>query len=134
MLNSDPEIAEANVYGIKIPGYDGKAGCAAIILSDGASAERFDWTRLTARLRSELPPYAVPTFLRLREAVGTMVTDNYKQKKEPLKKEGVNPDAMGTQVSQGDRDQMFWLRPGSTKYTPFTRSDWASILDSRAKL
>ncbi|KAG9249801.1 isopenicillin n-CoA synthetase [Emericellopsis atlantica] len=134
VLNSDPDIAESNVYGVRIPGHDGKAGCAAIILKDSADRESIDWTRLTARLRSELPPYAVPIFLRLREAVGAMVTDNYKQKKEPLKLEGVDPDALGSRVPQGERDQILWLRPGSPRYTLFTRSDWAAISESRAKL
>ncbi|KXX74844.1 Isopenicillin N epimerase component 1 [Madurella mycetomatis] len=134
VLGSDPEIVEANVYGVKIPNHDGRAGCAALVLK-GTTPDDFDWARLAALLRSKLPPYAVPLFVRVREGgVGGMSTDNYKHNKVPLREEGVNPRTRGTNVRDGERDRVFWLPAGSSEYVPFTERDWDLLGEGRAKL
>ncbi len=51
-------IEEVNVYGVAIPGHDGRAGMAALVAPD------FDPTDLSAQL--QLPSFARPLFLRLR--------------------------------------------------------------------
>ena len=134
ILSSDLNVAEANVYGVKIPGHDGKAGCAAIVLASTSDPDSMDWAKFAARLRSELPPFAVPLFLRIRVSSVATATDNYKQRKQPLQDEGVKPDALGSKIPHGQHDRIYWMRPGSATYTPFEESDWISILDSRAKL
>lgn len=35
-LGSCPGVIDANVYGVEIPGYEGRAGCAALLLDDEA--------------------------------------------------------------------------------------------------
>ena len=52
-------IQEANVYGVAIPGKDGRAGMAAIIASDN-----LDFSGLATHLTKQLPSYAVPLFIR----------------------------------------------------------------------
>ncbi|ROT35256.1 isopenicillin n-CoA synthetase [Sodiomyces alkalinus F11] len=126
VLGSDARVAEANVYGVKIPGHEGRAGCVALVWrQDG----------LAALLRSKLPPYAVPVFLRVRDGgVGGMSTDNHKHSKVPLREEGVDPRARGTKVPGGERDLFFWLPAGSSEYVPFTESDWDMLGQARARL
>jgi acyl-CoA synthetase (AMP-forming)/AMP-acid ligase II len=124
VLGSHADIAEANVYGVQVPNHDGRAGCAAIALKNAATPDTFDWSRLTALLRSELPSYAVPVFIRVRETVGGMSTDNYKHNKVPLRDEGVDPRSIGTKVPGGEKDRFFWLPAGASKYVPFTERDW----------
>ena len=55
-------IAHANVYGVAIPGMDGKAGMAAIT-ADGD----IDFDELHAQLGRALPSYAVPVFIRVQK-------------------------------------------------------------------
>ncbi|KAK2595225.1 long-chain fatty acid transporter fat1 [Conoideocrella luteorostrata] len=133
VLGTHPSIAEANVYGVKIPSHDGRAGCAAIALNDG-NADTFDWSSVATLLRKELPPYAVPVFLRVREGVGSMATDNHKHNKVHLRDEGVDPRALGTRVPDGKRDRLFWLPTGSAKYVAFTQGDWDKLTQLRARI
>ena len=48
-------VTDVSVYGVTVPGHDGRAGMAAIVAGDG-----FDLQTLHARLRERLPAYAVP--------------------------------------------------------------------------
>lgn len=133
VVSTHPQIAEVNVYGVKLPSHDGRAGCAAIVLQ-GSSADSFDWKSLTTLLRKELPAFAVPVFMRVREGVATMSTDNHKHNKVPLRLEGVDPAAMGTKVKDGDKDKIFWLPGGSDSYIPFTKKDWKKVTQASARL
>ncbi|TWU75100.1 hypothetical protein ED733_000718 [Metarhizium rileyi] len=132
-LGTHPGIVEANVYGVKIPSHDGRAGCAALVLEDG-DATRFDWTSLTTLLRRELPAYAVPIFVRVRKGLGGMSTGNYKHNKVPLRREGVDPQALGTEATDGKDDLLLWLPAGSHKYIPFTQGDWDKLSQFRARI
>ena len=78
-------IEQAVVYGVELPGADGRAGMAALTCADGM----FDGAALAARLCAELPAYAVPLFLRLRKQ--QEVTGTFKYRKVELKREGFDP-------------------------------------------
>ena len=83
-LSAYPGINVANVYGVAVPGADGKAGMAALETDAG-----FDPAGLKAHLKTRLPDYARPIFLRL---VGTLaLTETFKQKKSDLASEGFDP-------------------------------------------
>jgi fatty-acyl-CoA synthase len=79
-----PSVLQANVYGVAIPGTDGRAGMAALVL-DGEP----DFSRLRAYLVKSLPDYARPVFLRIGGAIE--VTTTFKQKKIDLVKQGFDP-------------------------------------------
>ena len=68
VLGQYPGVAEANVYGVLVPGHDGRAGCAALHLESGTDRDRFDYNGLLAYARQRLPKYAVPVFIRQVEA------------------------------------------------------------------
>jgi len=91
-----PGVTEANVYGVLVPGHEGRAGCAALHLS-----EPVDYTALLAYMIQRLPRYAVPVFLRVVKA--STHIHNHKQNKVPLRKEGVDPKLMGTESTGGER-------------------------------
>lgn len=134
IIGAVPEIAEANVYGVKLPAHDGRAGCAAISFKDPSAIDRFSWAGLVTRLRAELPHYAVPVFIRVRGVVGGMSTDNHKNSKVPLREEGVDPKAMGTKVKGGKEDKVFWLPASGSSYVPFTAKDWKMVSQARARI
>jgi acyl-CoA synthetase (AMP-forming)/AMP-acid ligase II len=81
-----PGIAAANVYGVTVPGREGRAGMAAVVLEDGA---RFDGEALAAYLDDVLPPYARPVFIRVRPSLETTAT--LKLAKLALQREGFEP-------------------------------------------
>lgn len=81
-----PGIAAASVYGVTVPGREGRAGMAAVVLSDGA---RFDGEALAAHLDAALPSYARPVFIRVRSSLETTAT--LKLEKLALQREGFAP-------------------------------------------
>jgi fatty-acyl-CoA synthase len=79
-----PGVVEANVYGVPVPGKDGRAGMAALV-ADGA----LDFAALRAHLLRSLPDYARPVFIRIRGTIE--VTSTFKQKKLDLVGQGFDP-------------------------------------------
>jgi fatty-acyl-CoA synthase len=82
-LGTYPGITAATVYGVTLPGHDGKAGMAALE-TDGD----FDIAGLKSHLAA-LPPYARPLFIRLVPALA--ITETFKTKKSELAAEGFDP-------------------------------------------
>ncbi|KAK6211442.1 AMP-binding enzyme [Colletotrichum tabaci] len=127
VLGSYPGVNEAVVYGVQLPGHDGKAGAAALDIAPGQKPS-FNFADFLSYVRARLPRYAVPVFVRLLNE-GT-ATHNNKQNKIPLKNEGVDP----SKVQGGD--QILWIEKlgkGNT-YVPFTQDDWGNLGIGRAKL
>src|SRR5438552_4660751 len=56
-----PAVKEANVYGVAVPGAEGRAGMATIVAGD-----RLDLAAFRTHLADRLPDYAQPVFLRIR--------------------------------------------------------------------
>ena len=84
-LNSFPGVEQAVVYGVQVPNTDGRAGMASLTQQAG----RFDGAALARHLCKQLPIYAVPVFLRLREE--QEVTGTFKYRKVELKQQGFDP-------------------------------------------
>ena len=61
VISSVLEQVDSVVYGVDVPGVEGKAGMAAIV----EDAAKFDLDSFLARLKAELPSYAIPLFVRL---------------------------------------------------------------------
>jgi len=54
------------VYGVPVPGNEGKAGMAAIV-----NLNELDLKKLATEIHQELPSYAVPKFLRICSHIPT---------------------------------------------------------------
>ncbi|CAJ2504685.1 Uu.00g120790.m01.CDS01 [Anthostomella pinea] len=125
VLGQYPGVGEATVYGVSLPGHDGKAGMAAIYVD--SAIKTFDYTGLLKHARTHLPSYAVPLFLRqIRER---SATHNNKQDKVPLKAAGVDP-------ARTKGDPLVWVSDmgKGDAYVPFTAADWDALNAGRAKL
>jgi len=83
-ISSFKGVTQANVYGVQVPGYDGRAGMAAIV-SEGLP----DMKALKTHIDAALPHYARPVFLRLSRETDT--TSTFKFKKTNLVKAGFDP-------------------------------------------
>ncbi len=79
-----PGVAAASVYGVTVPGTEGRAGMAAVVPGDG-----FDLAALHTHLAATLPRYARPLFLRVASAIAT--TGTFKAKTGPLVTQGYDP-------------------------------------------
>ncbi len=86
-LTTFPQIEQAVVYGVEVPNSDGRAGMAALTLK--SSVNQLDGAGLAKHLQASLPAYAIPMFLRLREAQET--TGTFKYRKVELKQEAFDP-------------------------------------------
>nr|CDJ91934.1 AMP-dependent synthetase ligase domain containing protein [Haemonchus contortus] len=66
ILHPEKGVADATVYGVTVPGREGRAGMAAVVRNhdDDASDEAFI-ERIGNRLAASLAPYALPQFIRL---------------------------------------------------------------------
>ena len=130
VLSTHPQILDANVYGVEIPGHEGRAGCAAVLLANSSQQKNPPDEKVLESVATfatnMLPNYAVPLFLRVVNQPYT--TGNNKQVKAGLRKEGVDPAL----VSAGE--PIYWLRPGSGRYELFGSREWDDISGGRAKL
>jgi fatty-acyl-CoA synthase len=83
---SFPGIKHANVYGVTIPGTEGRACMAAVVIED-----EMDMVALRRYLIHRLPSYARPVFLRVRDEIE--VTGTFKYSKTDLVRQAYDPDA-----------------------------------------
>ncbi|XP_078703484.1 long-chain fatty acid transport protein 2-like [Branchiostoma floridae x Branchiostoma belcheri] len=114
-------VQEANVYGVKVPGHEGRAGMAAIILHPGHQPNFRKWY---AHLASRLPSYARPLVLRLTKEME--ITGTFKQKKAGLVKEGFDPSVVS--------DPMYFRDDSKKSFVPLDTEVFKKITLGRAKL
>lgn len=113
-----PGIATANVYGVSVPGTDGRAGMAAIT-TDG----EVDYDALYGWISEHLPKYAIPLFIRVQKQAET--TGTFKYRKVELVEEGFNPELI---------DEPIWYYdPDTDKYEPLTIDAYETILSGAVK-
>lgn len=98
-------IDDAIVYGVKIPGQEGRAGMAGLVAGEG-----FDLVALHAHIHQNLPSYARPVFLRMLPKADT--TGTFKYTKNKLVEESYRPE-------QGE-DVILLDHPGQRAYVPLT--------------
>uniref|UniRef100_A0A8C5JZ81 long-chain-fatty-acid--CoA ligase n=1 Tax=Jaculus jaculus TaxID=51337 RepID=A0A8C5JZ81_JACJA len=101
------------VYGVAVPGVEGKAGMAAIV--DPHS--KLDPNSMYQELQKVLAPYARPIFLRLLPHVDT--TGTFKIQKTRLQREGFDP----RQTS----DRLFFLDVKQGHYLPLDEGVYSRI-------
>lgn len=129
-----PGVLEANLYGVEIPGHEGRAGCAALTIAP-EQRKTFDWKALAAFVRGRMPRYAVPVFVRvLHDEVGAAASHNQKQDKVKLRAEGVDPAKRGEKVANGKGDEMYWIPPRGDVYVRFEDEDWQKLVGGKARL
>uniref|UniRef100_A0A8K9V6U8 long-chain-fatty-acid--CoA ligase n=1 Tax=Oncorhynchus mykiss TaxID=8022 RepID=A0A8K9V6U8_ONCMY len=114
-------VQEANVYGVQVPGNEGRIGMAAVTLKGG---EQFDGNKTFSHVASYLPAYARPRFIRIQNAVE--MTGTFKQMKVRLVEEGFDP--------AGITDPLYILQERNQSYTPLTGQIYGSIVAGIIKL
>jgi fatty-acyl-CoA synthase len=115
-----PGVKEVTVYGVAVPGYDGRAGMAVVV----AESEGVDLEALYAFLERQLPHFARPVFLRLGRELE--VTGTFKQRKIELVKEGCDPTVVP--------DPILLNHPIDRRFAPFDVELYEAVVAKRLRL
>ncbi|HEX4210466.1 MAG TPA: long-chain-acyl-CoA synthetase [Candidatus Binataceae bacterium] len=108
-ISAYPDILEAIIYGVPIPGTEGRAGMVTVV-----AGERFELDAFHKYLRENLPDYARPLFLRLCDTIETTAT--FKSKAHELKQEGYNPAVIADAVFFNDRIRQAFVKLDAALY------------------
>ena len=118
ILNGYHDVNMSNVYGVKIPGCEGRAGMVAFSLEN---REHFNWDEFSAYVENNLPKYARPIFVRIIEEMDT--TGTFKLKKNDLREQAFDITSI--------TDTVYCLKPNSNTYQPLD-NDWLEQINSEA--
>lgn len=159
IMGQHPEIHEANVYGVKIPHHEGRAGCAAIVLRgqvESTNTEAQDVKgkeqkqkkpglqdqnglipihRPTPQVLASIATHAFSNLPRYAVPVFLRVvreikgTGNNKQSKVALRNDGVDLESL---EARGVDD--IWYHLHGQVYVPFGREQWRALKAGQVKL
>lgn len=120
VLNTHPQIHMANVFGVEVPGVEGRAGMVSFSLH---GEDVFDFAEFAQLVESELPSYAQPVFVRLQRDMAT--TGTFKLLKAELREQAYHLDRV-------DGDEIYFRKPRSQFYERLDEKFYQSILDGSA--
>jgi fatty-acyl-CoA synthase len=103
-LGTCPGVREAVVFGVELPGHEGRAGMAAI-----TTDRSFSLLALQAHLIKTLPRYARPIFIRRCESLA--ITGTFKLQKAALRREGFADPAI--------TDPLWFYDAGTGSFVPY---------------
>jgi solute carrier family 27 fatty acid transporter 1/4 len=106
-------------YNFQIPGCEGKAGMAAIVDPE----HKLDMENLANGIRSSLPAYARPVFIRVLPELP--LTGTFKLIKRDLQAQGYNMDKVKEPI---------YFQQGNGSYKLMTEKDFEDVKSGRARL
>lgn len=110
VLNGAPGVLESNVYGVLVPGQEGRVGMASIITSGDLDLDAF-----AGFVSGALPSFQRPAFLRLTSQMKT--TGTFKHVKGDYRDEGYDPAKVA--------DPLYYL--DGDRYVPIDASLYARL-------
>jgi len=119
IINRHPDIDICNVYGVEVPGTDGRAGMAALLLKEGAS---FDAANVSALVEKDLATYARPIFLRILPE--QQLTGTFKLQKGDLREAAYHPDRCP--------DDIYVWQPGASAYEKMDNAFYGKMMAGEA--
>ena len=119
ILNLFNQVNMANVYGVKIPKSEGRAGMVAF----NCELKEFKWSDFSKFVAEKLPKYAQPIFIRIIKELET--TGTFKLKKNDLREEAYHLDKI-------KGDQIYIKKPGNSSYEVLDRSYYDIIMSGEA--
>ena len=119
ILNLFNQVNMANVYGVKIPKSEGRAGMVAF----NCELKEFNWSDFSEFVDEKLPKYAQPVFIRIIKELET--TGTFKLKKNDLREEAYHLDNI-------KGDQIYIKKPGNSSYEVLDKSYYDIIMSGEA--
>src|SRR5271165_6901005 len=111
-LTASRGVLDGVVYGVTVPGADGRAGTAALVVD-----AEFDLAGFRADAARRLPAYARPVFLRLLQKIES--TGTFKPRKQDLVQAGFDPART--------EDRLYFDDPRAQAYVPLDTALYAAI-------
>jgi fatty-acyl-CoA synthase len=111
-LTASPGVLDGVVYGVTVPGADGRAGTAALVVN-----AEFELAAFRADVALRLPAYARPVFLRLLRTIES--TGTFKPRKQDLVQAGVDPARV--------EDPLYFDDPRTQAYVRLDAALYAAI-------
>jgi fatty-acyl-CoA synthase len=118
-LTASRGVLDGVVYGVTVPGAEGRAGMAALAVDAG-----FDLAEFRADVALRMPAYARPLFLRLLRSVD--VTGTFKPRKQELMQQGFDP--------AGIRDPLYFDDSRIQAYVPLDAALFAAIAAGKIRV
>jgi fatty-acyl-CoA synthase len=112
-------VIDGVVYGVTVPGSDGRAGTAALVVE-----KDFDVARFREEAASRLPPYARPVFLRILSSLEA--TGTFKPRKQELIQQGFNPERIS--------DPLYFDDARLQRYVPLDKVLFTAIANGSMRL
>jgi fatty-acyl-CoA synthase len=109
VITAMPSVREAVVYGVPIPGHEGRAGMAALVVDP-----EFDLATFRNCLAERLPRYARPLFIRICEGIETTAT--FKHRKSEVAREGYDPTTSSEPIYFDDPQLKRFVRVEETLF------------------
>ena len=119
ILNAFDQVNMANVFGVKVPQSEGRAGMVAF----NCNLDDFKWDEFAEFVSIKLPSYAQPVFVRIIEELET--TGTFKLKKNDLREEAYHLDKV-----KGDK--VYIKKPGENIYSILDEDYYNIIQDGEA--
>ena len=119
ILNAFDQVNMANVFGVKVPQSEGRAGMVAF----NCNLDDFKWDEFAEFVSVKLPSYAQPVFVRIIEELET--TGTFKLKKNDLREEAYHLDKV-----KGDK--VYIKKPGENIYSLLDEDYYNIIQDGEA--
>lgn len=119
IVSNIAEYRDCVIYGVQVPGSEGRAGMAAILDKDNT----MDLNKLAEGVKKALPSYARPLFIRILSKME--MTGTFKMKKIELQKEGFDPAIV--------HDKLYYFSSNGT-YEPLNQEIFAQIETGKIRL
>jgi len=112
-------LRDCVVYGVEVPGAEGRAGMAAIPDPE----RKVDVEKMFAGMTDKLPSYARPIFLRFVDEID--LTATFKLKKRDLQRDGFNPETI--------KDKLYMMDNKAQTYLPLTQEMYNNIVNGNTR-
>jgi len=112
-------VLDGVVYGVTVPGADGRAGAAALVVNAD-----FDLAAFRKDVAQRLPPYARPVFLRILTKLDA--TGTFKPRKQELLQAGFDPNRAD--------GPLYFDDPSAQRYVPVDAALFAAISAGNVRL
>lgn len=120
ILNGFDQIDISNVYGVSVPGTEGRAGMATVVLND--TEEVLDLDKLSQHVNSQLAHFSRPVFVRVQREAN--VTGTMKLVKTDLRDEAYDLARIS--------DPIYVMKPRTEHYVPLEEDYLEEIKNSSA--
>jgi fatty-acyl-CoA synthase len=118
-LTASRGVLDGVVYGVAVPGADGRAGTAALVVNS-----QFDLASFRADAALRLPAYARPVFVRLLQAIES--TGTFKPRKQELVQAGFDPARI--------QDPLYFDDPRAQAYVRLDAALFAAISNGTVRV